>query len=141
METVPRSYWVISGVALVWMLFGAMAWVMDFAMDEAALAQLPEAQRQLYLIRPQWLFVVYGVAIGTGLVGTTGLLMRRSWATAALTVSLAAVVLQFGYTFLALGAFELLGPSAIVFPLVILGIGVFLLWYSLKARRNAWLAT
>lgn len=140
MTAVPRSYWVVSGIALVWMLFGVMAWTMDFLMDDAALAQLPEAQRQLYMIRPQWLFIVYGVAIGAGLIGAIGLLLRRAWATIALAVSLAAIVVQFGYTFAALGAYQLLGPSSVIFPLLIFGIGVFLLWYARRARRNAWLA-
>jgi hypothetical protein len=141
MGTVPRSYWVISVIALVWMLFGVMAWTMDLMMDEAALAQLPEAQRQLYTARPQWLFAVYGLAIGAGVVGAVGLLLRRAWAVAAFAVSLAAVVVQFSYTFTVMGAYRLLGPSALAFPALIVVIGAFLLWYAVRARRRGWLVT
>ena len=136
----PTWYWVVSGLALVWMLFGVMAWVMDLMTDEAALAQLSEAQRQLYAARPQWLFAVYGVAIFSGLVGAVGLLMRKSWASALFALSLAAVVVQFGYTFIAMHAVELLGAAAALpFPLAIFLIGVALLWFALHARRSGWI--
>jgi cell division protein FtsW (lipid II flippase) len=76
----PTWYWVVSGLAVLWMLFGVMAWGMDLMTDEATVAELSKAQRQLYAARPQWLFVVYGVAIFSGLGGAIGLLMRKSWA-------------------------------------------------------------
>jgi hypothetical protein len=107
----PKWYWVVSSLALVWMLFGVMAWTADLTMDEAALAQMSESQQQLYAQRPQWLFVVYAIAVFSGLLGAIGLLMRRSWAVPALAVSLAAIVVQFGYTLFALDAIRLLGPQ------------------------------
>ena len=135
----PLWYWIVSGLALVWMLFGVLAWFMDFMMDEAALAQLSEAQRQLYTARPQWLFVDYAIAIFSGLAGAVGLLLRKTWATLALGVSLAAVIVQFGYTFLVLEAIELLGAAAALpFPLVIFAIGVFLLWFSMQSKARGW---
>jgi hypothetical protein len=137
----PTWYWVVSGIALLWMLFGIAAWVMDLMTDEAGMAQLSEAQRQLYAARPQWLFAVYGVAIFSGLLGAIGLLVRRSWASAMFMVSLAAIVVQFGYTFLGLHAIELLGPGpAIPFPLVIFLIGVALCVFAARSRKAGWLA-
>jgi hypothetical protein len=131
------SYWIISSLALVWMLVGVMAWTADLMTDEAALAQMSEAQQQLFATRPQWLFVVYAIAIFSGLIGAIGLLMRKAWATVAFAVSLAAIVVQFGYTFIGLDAVRLLGPAAALpFPIVIFAIGVFLLWYSMKAKRD-----
>jgi hypothetical protein len=138
----PTWYWVVSGLALLWMLFGVMAWVMDFMTDETALAQMSEAQRQLYAARPQWLFVVYGVAIFSGLAGAVGLLMRKSWASMLLVVSLAAIVVQFGYTFIGMNAVQVLGAAAAIpFPLAIFGIGVALVWFASRARRSGWIAS
>jgi hypothetical protein len=132
----PTWYWVVSGLAVLWMLFGVMAWVMDLMTDEASLAELSEAQRQLYAARPQWLFVVYGVAIFSGLAGALGLLLRKSWASMLFGVSLAAVVVQFGYTFLGMHAVQVLGAAAAIpFPLVIFLIGVALLWFARWARK------
>jgi hypothetical protein len=137
----PTWYWVVSGLAVLWMLFGVMAWTMDLMTDEAGLAKMSEAQRQLYAARPQWLFAVYGVAIFSGLAGTIGLLMRKSWASMLLGLSLAAVVVQFGYTFVAMRAVQVLGAAAAVpFPLVIFLIGVALVWFAHRSRKAGWIA-
>lgn len=138
----PKWYWVVSVLALVWMLIGVLAWTADLMMDEASLAQLSEAQRQLYETRPQWLFAVYAIAIFSGLAGAIGLLLRQGWVTIAFGVSLAAVIVQFGYTFLVMDAIELLGAgAALAFPLVIFAIGVTLLWFSMYAKKAGWIAT
>ena len=103
---------------------------------------MSEAQRQLYAARPQWLFAVYGVAIFSGLAGAIGLLLRKSWASTLFGVSLAAVIVQFGYTFLVMHAVEVLGAAAAIpFPLVIFVIGVVLLWFARRSRRSGWIPT
>lgn len=137
----PTWYRIAAILGVIWMLFGVMAWVMDFTMDAAALSQMSEAQQQLYATRPQWLFVVYAVAIFSGLAGAIGLLLRKGWATVALAISLAAVIVQFGYTFVAMHAVRLLGAAAALpFPIVIFAIGAFLLWLSLHAKKSGWIA-
>jgi len=138
----PTWYWVVAGIAVLWMLFGVMAWVMDLMTDEAGLAKLSEAQRQLYAARPQWLFAVYGVAIFSGLAGAIGLLLRKSWASTLFGLSLAAIIVQFSYTFFAMHAVEVLGAAAAIpFPLVIFLIGVALLWFARRARALGWIAS
>ena len=62
--------------------------------------------------------------------------MRKAWATTLFAISLVAVIVQYGYTFLVMDAAKLLGASAIAFPAVIFAIGVFLLWFSLRARKQ-----
>jgi hypothetical protein len=137
---VPASYWIISTIALIWMAFGVAAWLMDLMMPASALEQMDAAQRELYVTRPQWLFIVYAVAVFGGLTGAVGLLVRRRWAQVALAISLAAIVVQFGFTFLAMDAVKVLGAArALPFPIVIFLIGVFLVWYSGLAQRRGWL--
>ena len=137
----PTWYWVVSGLAVLWMLFGVMAWVMDLMTDEAGLAEMSEAQRQLYAARPQWVFVVYGVAIFSGLAGAVGLLLRKAWASMLFGVSLAAIIVQFGYMFLGMHAVQVLGAAAAIpFPLVIFVIGVTLLWFANRSRKVGWIA-
>jgi hypothetical protein len=136
----PRWYWVVAALALVWMLIGVVAWFMDLMMDEAALAQLSDGQRELYEARPGWLFVVYGVATAAGFLGAAALLLRQAWAVPAFKVSLAAVIVQFGYTFLAMDAVGRIGAAAALpFPLTIIIIGAALLWFSLEAKERGWI--
>lgn len=137
----PGWYWIVSLLALLWMLVGLMALGMDYMLDEAALAAMPEGQRALYVERPQWVFIVYAVAIFSGLAGAIGLLLRRAWAVGALSLSVFAVVVQFGYVIFAMDAIERVGTAeALTMPGVILGLGVLFLWFASHARKRLWIA-
>lgn len=136
----PRWYWIVAGLALLWMLFGVLAFIMDPLTDESALEQMSEAQRELFEARPVWLFVIYGIAVFSGLAGAVGLVMRRGWAVTAFLVSLVFVVVQFFYVLFVLDAIGRIGAAeALPFPLVILAIGAGLLWFSLLSRRRGWI--
>ncbi len=137
----PTWYWIVSSLALVWMLFGVMAWTADLMMTDEMAAQMSDAQRQLHEARPQWIFVVYGIAIFSGLLGAIALLLRKGWAVVAFAISLAAVVVQFGYTFIVMKAAQVLGAAvALPFPIVIFAIGAALLWFARHAKRVGWLS-
>lgn len=137
----PVWYWLLSVLALLWMLFGVLAWCMDLVTDETTAAHLSEGQRQLYAARPQWVFVAYGLSVFTGLAGTIGLLLRKPWATTAFAVSLVLIVVQFGYMYLFMDAIRILGAvEALAFPIVIFLVGLFLWWFSKHARRRGWIA-
>lgn len=139
----PSSwYWIVSGLAFAWMLFGVFAWFMDLMMDESMTAQMSVSQRTLYEMRPQWIFVIYAIAIFSGLAGAVGLLLRKLWTITAFGISLVMVILQFGYTFIAMDAIRLLGAAtALPFPVLILAIGAFLLWFSLYSRKRGWMTS
>ena len=135
----PAWYWIVSVIALLWMMIGLASLVMDFLMDEATLMQMSAPQRELYETRPQWIFLVYALAIFSGLLGTLGLLMRQRWSLPVLVVSLLAALVQFGYTLFVMDAIGLIGAAAALpFPLLIIAIGVFLVWFSRHARVQGW---
>ena len=136
----PWWYWAAAIIALLWTLLGVIAWTMDLMMDPAALAELPANQQALYVARPAWVFVLYAVAVFSGFIGAIGLLLRQRWVTTLFLLSLAAVVVQFGYILFGMDAIGLLGPGeALPFPLTIVLFGVFLLWFARYARRHAWI--
>ena len=74
-----------------------------------------------------------------GLAGAVSLLLKRRWAASLFILSLAAAVVQFGWLFTAGRAAELLGPSAAIFPVAIIFVGVALVWLARRADRNGWL--
>jgi hypothetical protein len=136
----PRWYWIVSGLALAWMLFGLLSLIMDPMTDEAALAQMSDAQRELFEARPMWLFGIYAIAIFSGLAGAIGLLLRHSWTVWVFAVSLVAIVVQFVYVLFIMDAIGLLGASeSLPFPIVIFVIGALLLWLSIHAKGQGWL--
>jgi hypothetical protein len=73
----PGWYWVVGVLVALWMLLGVVAWCVDLGMTAERLAAMPQAQQQLHASRPAWLFVVYGVAVFSGLAGAIALLARR----------------------------------------------------------------
>lgn len=136
----PRWYWIVSGLACLWMAFGVFAWFMDPAIVQSNIEQFTGAHRDVIEARPMWLFVLYGIAVFSGFIGTIGLLMRKSWATTAFWLSLVTAAIQFGFSFFMLDAIRLLGAATVLpFPLVILAIGTFLLWFSMHARKQGWI--
>jgi hypothetical protein len=135
----PTWYWAVAGVALLWEAMGCFAYVSQVTMDSAALARLPAAQRDIWAAMPGWAIGAYAVAVWAGLLGGTGLLLRRRWARTAFAASLAGVAVQFGWVFLATGILTTVGPSAIAFPAFILVVAALALCFSFAAARRGWL--
>ncbi|WP_157215804.1 hypothetical protein [Flavisphingomonas formosensis] len=134
----PAWYWIVAVVALLWSLMGCFACYSQLTMSPADFARLPSAQQETWRSMPGWVKADYAVAVIAGLLGSLGLLMRRRWARPLYLVSLIAVVLQFGWVFLASPVLKLVGPSAIPFPALIVALAVLFFWFSGLAIRRAW---
>ncbi|HEX8064176.1 MAG TPA: hypothetical protein VF535_13300 [Allosphingosinicella sp.] len=135
----PGWYWLLAALALLWEAVGCYAYLTQVSMDSAELARLPELQRDVWAAMPAWATGAYAVAVWSGLLGALGLLLRRSWAGLAFGASLAGVILQFGWTFLATPILDRMGASAAAFPAFILIVAVLLLWFSSRAAKRGWL--
>ena len=140
---VKRPMWfrVVAVLALLWNLLGlAMAW-MQYSMTPDQLAQLPEAQRTLHEAFPVWLWVVYGVAVVAGTLGSVLLLMGKRLALPVFWVSLVAVVVLFGYNLFPGGMIEVLGAAqALPMPVLVTLIAVLLVWFTRRSIARGWLA-
>jgi hypothetical protein len=136
---VPGWYWAVAVLALLWEAMGCYAYITQVSMDSAALAALPAEQRDIWAAMPGWAVGAYAVAVWAGLLGALGLLLRRSWARIAFAVSLAGVIVQFGWTFLATPILGTMGASAAAFPVFILAVAALLLWFSGLAAKRGWL--
>jgi hypothetical protein len=136
---VPGWYWAVAVLALLWEAAGCYSYLTKVSMDAAALAQLPAAERDIWTAMPAWVVGAFAVAVWVGLTGAVGLLLRRRWARPAFAVSLVAVIVQFGWTFLATPALSTIGTSAAAFPALILLAAAVLLWFAGLAARRGWL--
>ena len=133
----PGWFWVVGVLVALWMLVGVLAWCIDLGMGAERLAQLPEAQQQLYAARPQWVFVVYAIAVFAGLAGAIALLLRHKLAKTLFLLALLAAIVQFGYTFAAMDALALLGPAlALPLPAMVIAVGLFTVWYARWCARH-----
>ena len=138
-DRVPGWYWAVALAALLWNGFGCFMYLSQVGMDPAEMAKLPAVQQEVWRAMPAWAVGAYAIAVWVGLLGAVGLLLRRRWASAAFAVSLAAVVVQFGWTFLGTPIIARMGPSAAAFPAFIFLVVALLLWFSKRAAMRGWL--
>ena len=73
----PRSFYVISGIALLWNLVGVMVYVMQVTMTDEALAAMDPAERALMESMPSWLIGVYALAVNAGALGCLLLILKK----------------------------------------------------------------
>lgn len=136
----PTWYWVAAGASTLWSLIGCFACYTQLSITEAGLAALPAAQQEIWRMMPLWIAVAYAVAVGFGLAGSLSLLLRKAWAQSLFVVSLIAVLIQFGWTFLATPILTTVGPlGSIPFPAFIIIVAALLVWFSGFAAKKGWL--
>jgi hypothetical protein len=134
----PRSFWILSGAALLWNLLGLMAYVTYVTMSEEAIAALPEAERIMYE-NPAWVTAAFATAVTAGTLGCILLLLRKGLALPVLIVSLGAVLLQMSHAFLLSDVVRVAGAQAAVMPVMVTVVAVLLAWYAWHAKQRRWL--
>lgn len=130
----PTWYRVGAWVLFAWMLMGILSFLNEMRMDEAAIAQLPEAMQGLYAIMPSWMRVIFAVATISGFVGALGLVLRKTWSIPLLVTSLAAIIVQMSYWLFVMNAMEALGAGAAGMPVTLVVVGAFAIWFAMKAK-------
>ncbi len=76
--------------------------------------------------------------MSTGVAGTIGLFMRKGWTIAMFAICLVAVIVQMFYTMIIGGGLQVMGPSGLVMPSLVISIAAVLLWFSWFARSRGW---
>lgn len=129
------SFWVISGVALIWNVLGIINFFVQ--MDPNALAAYRESERAIVEGRPAWATAGFGVAVFCGAIGCLLLLLRKSSAFYMFIASLLGVIVTMTHTLgigIEFGLGEILG--IVLMPLVV---ATFLIWYSKHTKSNGWI--
>lgn len=126
----PRYFIVIAIVLLLWNLMGLAAFAMQYTADLTELAKSDPVTAQAFAAMPAWVWIAYAIAVGAGTLGAVLLLMKKAAAASLFLLSLIAVVVQFGYTFLGTDLLALKGPSVIAFPAFIVVMAVVQLLYA-----------
>ena len=135
----PRSFYFISGFALLWNLLGVGAYVSQMTMSPEVLNALPEAERMLYENVPVWATSAFAIAVNAGAMGCLLLLMRKAFATPVLIASLAGVVVQLIHSLFMSNSIEVYGPGGAIMPITVMLIGAYLVWYSIDAKNKGWI--
>ncbi|MCR9229167.1 MAG: hypothetical protein NXH90_17235 [Flavobacteriaceae bacterium] len=135
----PVWFWVVNVIALLWNLIGAMNYLNQAFNQEALLESMDQAQREAFEGIPAWATAAFAIAVFSGTLACIGLLLRKKWAKLLFIVSLIAAVAQFIHWLFISNAVEAFGPSSYTMPVIIIGIGIYLIYFSKKGIEKGWL--
>ncbi len=132
----PLSFWIISIIALIWNAMGCFQWFVEYGYytKPETREALPEVMRGMYDSQGDWLYVVFAIAVLSGLIGSIGLLMKKAWSDGAFLISLITVIILHGYSLIASDYIEKLGISYAIMPIIVILLAVFLLYYAKKNK-------
>ena len=134
------SIWfrIVVALLILWGIVGVIGFHMG--LSDSVRAQMDAYDRHLYESAPGWYMPIYGLAVWSGLIGSVLLALRRRLARNVYIISLAAIVVMFGWT---LGTTDLIARKGLVtaaaFPIFIAAVAAFEIWLSRHARRRGWI--
>lgn len=132
----PPSFWVVSGIGLLWNAFGGYDYLMTKLrnVDYLASAAGSEANGKLMLdmieAMPTWAHALWGLGVWSSVLGSVLLLLRSRHAVTAFLVSLVTAALSFAYQATLTVPPELDSMAMKVMPLVILAAIAFFWQFS-----------
>lgn len=135
----PRWFVVAAVILLLWGAMGCFACIQQIRLGADSMPGATEYDRALLASLPGWYNAVYAVAVGAGFAGALALLMRSRVAVALFAVSLAAVIVQFGYLFATTDIIAVKGAGTAIFPVFIAIVGVVALLLARRAQANGWI--
>lgn len=133
------TFWIIAIAALIWNIMGVAAYLGQAYMTDEVLNALPDAEQLYYTNIPTWVTAAFAISVFAGFFGCVTLLLRKKWAKVLFIVSLLAVLSQFTYNFFMQDYMEVTITKAIM-PIIVIGIAIFLIWYSKKSEENGWIS-
>ena len=133
---VPRSFWIIGAIALIWNVLGSVNYLVQMNAD--SLAAFREVERAIIDGRPAWATAGFAIAVFGGALGSLLLLLRKSAAFYLFVASLLGMIVTMIHTIgvdIALSLGEIV--VIILMPLVV---AAFLTWYSKHAEGRGWIS-
>jgi hypothetical protein len=135
---IPFWYWAVAAAALLWNQMGCVMFGIEMFAQETAMESMTQEQKAWVRSIPRWIYVVYGVAVSSGVAGSIGLFMRKNWSIAMFAVCLVAVSVQMIFTMILGGGLQVMGRSGLIMPALVIGIAAILLWFSWFAKNRGW---
>jgi len=136
----PITFWIISVIALLWNLMGVGAFVSDMMMTPEAMAEMTPELRNYYENNPLWNKIAFGAAVIFGVLGSIGLLMKKSWALPMFSISLMGVLINNIYTWMFSGTAASATGAQMGMSAGVTLIALFLWFYAKKGIGKGWLS-
>jgi hypothetical protein len=88
---------------------------------------------------PAWATAAFAIAVFAGFLGCLLLIFRKKLSKTILLISLIGVLVKMSHGFMS-GIKDVYGPGGITMPIIIIGLSVFLVWYSKFVYKKGWLS-
>ncbi len=137
-NTIPSWFKIVAVVALVWNLLGVMAFVGQMMMTPEMVAELPQAEQDLYATTPIWATAAFAVAVFAGALGSLALLLKKSLCYQLFVASFVGVIVQMFHSFFISNSFEVYGPGGMIMPVMVIVIAFVLVRFAAKGINNKW---
>lgn len=135
---IPSWFKVAAILAVIWNLLGVMAFIGQMSMTPEMLAELPQAEQDLYATTPIWATIAFAIAVFSGALGSVALLMKKTFSYSLFIISFIAVLVQMFHSFFISNSFAVFGPGGMIMPIMVIAIALFLVRFSAKAINNQW---
>lgn len=142
---VPKWYWAVAGLALLWYLFGFFVYYSSVTtsaeqyQEWVMFGKYTQGYVDYMLAIPSWVTAAFAIATTSGVLGCICLLMRRAWAKPLLIVALVSALLMYIYAFVLSGRAADLPPFDFIIAALVVGIAAFLIWFSRMSTGKSWL--
>jgi len=131
-----RIFLVIAILALIWNLIGVLNFIGTAFMRETLAESYTPAETELFLALPAWYLIFFGIATMAGLFASITMLMHKKSTVLLFLISLLAVLVTQAYWLLGTNIMEVMGTVALIMPIVVIVIAIFLYLYSKRAQKR-----
>ena len=135
--TAPGWFRLVALLAVVWNAFGVAMYLSSVGVFGDPMAGLSEAERAAASSIPGWITGAFAIGTFAGLIGSLGLVLRKSWAQPVLIVSLIGLLVLEGWIIFFSGALEMFGLAV---PIMVSVGAILLAWLAVHARGRGWLS-
>jgi len=132
----PKHLWIVGILAVLWNAIGAFDYAATQLRLEAYMSQFTPQQLEYFYGFPAWVVAAWAIAVWSSLVGSIGLLLRRSWATWLFGAALAGMAVTTLHNFVLSDGVAMMGAGAAAFTVVIWVIALSLFFYSRAMSRR-----
>jgi hypothetical protein len=132
----PLHLWIVGILALLWNTMGAFDYLATEMELEAYMSQFTEEPLAYFYGFPAWVVAAWAIAVWGGLLGSIGLLLRKSWSVWVFALSIVGMVITTIYNFGMTNGAEIMGTGGAIFSALIFIIALFLFFYSRKMAAN-----
>lgn len=136
----PTWFNVVAILAIIWNIFGVLAYLGQAFMPPEVLEAMPIEQQEAYANRPAWATAAFATAVFAGFLGCVSLALKKNIAKALLLVSLVAVIINDIYMFFFIDAIAIYGMTALFMQVFVLVIAIYLVMLFNKAKANSWIS-